>query len=99
MILNADPRTKSVPGERKCHRCSKHSATVPWLGKGGSYELSRGWIQWLCVCCAAREHLEYAEERAALIPQFRRELAESKSQCAKTKGEKVAFEGWAELVG
>ncbi len=57
-----------------CQNCKKHQASLDWVGDGGALALAHGFkVRW-CECCAVKEQLKHARERAAAIPDLEEEL-------------------------
>jgi len=58
-----------------CANCHERPATTRWVGEGGSLALSHGFYSGWCNLCVAKKQLEHAEQRAALIPELKAEIA------------------------
>lgn len=60
-----------------CANCQKRLGTIDWVGEGGTLAFSHGfYVKW-CEVCALEEQIKHAEERAAILPELRAQLAEA----------------------
>ncbi len=71
------PIQDDLPPGIDCKNCGDREASVKWTGDGGVLALVHGaWQPW-CSICVLKTQIEHAEERAAALPELRRELEEA----------------------
>ena len=54
----------------KCAHCTKHEATIKWVGEGGFMAFVHGHYEEICSCCSIRAQLAHASAMAARIPEL-----------------------------
>ncbi len=71
----------SLPPPGTCARCGNHPASRDWT-ENGLFDITHGWTQRRCDCCALETQLQYAREAAERVVSLEAALATAQSrQC------------------
>ncbi len=75
---------RTDPTGQVCDKCKERPATQAW---GDLMTVNHGGGEWRCDICALTEQLEFARQRAAVIPDLEARLKEANAKWFELSGE------------